>query len=112
MLHLLSCLEGEPKDLIAHYPPTSDSYGCALDPLELLYGGRRRLMSEAIQNVRQGRVTDEENVRDVKRFLAVLEGNRTSSGAHRRRRFTRMREGSYAKGFPSRIYEMDNGNVY
>ena len=53
--------------------PTSDSYDCALDRLELLYGGRRRLLSEAIQNVREGRVIDEENVSDVKRFLAVLE---------------------------------------
>ena len=73
MLNLITCLEGEPKELIAHYPPTAESYDCALHRLEELYGGKRRLMAEAIQNVRQGRIIDEENLSDVKRFLAVLE---------------------------------------
>ena len=53
ILRLLSCLDGEAKELVKNYPPIPESYDAALKRLEMNYGGTKRMMSEAIRKVKK-----------------------------------------------------------
>ena len=65
MLRLVACLDREPKQLLMNYPPVEASYDLCLSRLEQVYGGTERR--------RQGRIVDEENLLEVRKFISTLE---------------------------------------
>ena len=76
MLRLISCLEGEAYELIRLYPIADASFHVALERLESEYGGRKRMVSEAIKNVRKGKIVCEEDIKEIRTFTSVLESTR------------------------------------
>ena len=73
MLKLLSCLDGEPKELLKNYPLKDHSYSHCISRLEQVYGGDERHVSEVVRQVRTGKTVDEENLAELRRFVSTLE---------------------------------------
>jgi len=73
MLRLLSCLEGEPKMILSSYTPTGYAYNIAMNRLELEYGGKRRLIRQTINALRQGKIVESHNSKALKMFLSQIE---------------------------------------
>ena len=76
MLRLISCVEGEALDLIRLYPVVDASFHIALKRLENEYGGNKRLVSEAVKNVRKGKTIHEEDAGEIRKFISILESTR------------------------------------
>ena len=73
MLRLLSCLRGEPKQLLSSYTSTGESYEAALGRLDAEYGGAERLLRKTISRVRDGKLIHGNNLFELREFLSIIE---------------------------------------